>query len=161
MPALKAEGEFSGKVIEASIVDSNFKEDDEYAMQAMVKMETSDGQSAIWYGSISSKIIQNGGNAGKSWVEITKQTLDHLGVKDLQLTKMDSCIGKEVSWVMKEKEGRYSVSYIVTGHKKLDDKEVESRLAKILTEAEIKSEPSTGSVDNAPAGDEGNIDFLN
>lgn len=152
MGALQAIGEYSGKVIDAAIVDSNFK-DDELAMQAMVKMETPEGDTATWYGTLSSSIVQQGGNAGKSWLEITKGTLDYLGVKDLHLTRIKGCIGKDVSWVMKEKDGRYSVSYIVTGHKKLNDTEVKSRLDKILGDVEMSPDKSPGESPGESSGD--------
>jgi len=150
MGAIQAVGEFSGKIKEAAIVDSNFKDDD-VAMQVMVKLETDDGQTATWYGTLSSSVVQSGGNAGKTWLEITKSTLEFLGVKDLQLKEISKCVGKEVSWAMKEKDGRYFASYIITGNKKLDDKEVERRLKLILDDSEVASEPSTGSVDEEPA----------
>lgn len=155
-PAIKVEGNFTMKIVEASIIVHRFRgEKDPNAMEVKLTCEDDTGSATI-YLSISGDYIQKGANSGRQESEVAFEQLAHLGISEdgQNLGALDTLVGKTVSVFGKNNEKNRLNFYLSSQRPevRIDKNEVAARLARLT--GPRPDAPPAREVPPLPAGDD-------
>jgi len=95
----KVEGHFKGKVLDVMIAEPQFAREDPDAFDVCIQVQGPDGQSDWWRGEVSGA-YGKGNAATKTQKQLTMESLEKIGFKGNDLTKLVNLVGREIEYTV-------------------------------------------------------------
>ena len=97
--AFKHEGSFKGKVLDVMIAEAQFAKEDPNAFDVCIQVQGPDGQSDWWRGEVSGA-YGKGNAATKTQKQLTMESLQKIGFKGNDLSKLAGLVGREIEYTV-------------------------------------------------------------